>query len=758
MFCRFCGSEVKDGEIFCSNCGEKIQRPEVAKPEEETKVAEEVKTEEVKTEEPKKESNSGKKGLIAGICIGSAGLLVGAGALCYAIFGHPGDKPVDNDKVVEESKEKESESTKEPVKGNSEPETSVVESSEVESSEVETTVASSEPEPTPEPVQEEKLAKRTVMIYMVGSNLESPSEKSAGGAGSADLAEMMHANPPANTNIVVECGGAKEWVNPQIPDGEVTRLVIKDKKLEIVENLGKTTMTKKGNLSDFIQFASENYPAEHYTLILWNHGGGVPAGFGLDELGNINDPMSDYEINIELKTADVKFDAIIFDACNMCTLEVGRSIQDYADYMVGAESWVNGVGINYNRWLNYIDQDDPRGFCEIIVQDYMATIHLGDMVGSMSVIRIDMLNDVYAAYVKYIDSLYKNVIKQGDFEAYLKARGNCGYYVTNDSVDLITLASIYETASSPQLINSVVNSVVYTQSDLPYGHGLMAYCPYQSYDLYTQGRKSFTNLGYDEKVVKFYDELMSQRLAYMGEEYIDAYGGNWYVSSYDVAQDEWVDEDYVAELPIIETEDYYAVELSDEDWEIIDYISQTFILENLGYTLVIGEDYQYEVDSDGLLALVYPESWIFINDRVAGYYCVDNYSDPSSDAWSQTGICPVLINDYEAFLYIYFDNEYPSGTILGYYFCDFEDGTYDDTTIYTLEDTDVVDVVYECIDDDGFFYEAAGTPCEYQDMKFEYLNLSLTSGTTYGCYTITDVYGNVYETEIVELGLRENLK
>ena len=87
-----------------------------------------------------------------------------------------------------------------------------------------------------------------------------------------------------------------------------------------------------------------------------------------------------------------------------------------------------------------------------------------------------------------------------------------------------------------------------------------------------------------------------------------------------------------------------------------------------------GEDYQYEVDSDGLLALVYPESWIFINDRVAGYYCVDNYSDPSSDAWSQTGICPVLINDYEAFLYIYFDNEYPSGTILGYYFCDFEDG------------------------------------------------------------------------------------
>ena len=37
-------------------------------------------------------------------------------------------------------------------------------------------------------------------------------------------------------------------------------------------------------LSAFVDYCTENYPADHYGLILWNHGGGPLWGYGSDEL------------------------------------------------------------------------------------------------------------------------------------------------------------------------------------------------------------------------------------------------------------------------------------------------------------------------------------------------------------------------------------------------------------------------------------------------------------------------------------------
>ncbi len=41
-----------------------------------------------------------------------------------------------------------------------------------------------------------------------------------------------------------------------------------------VQMLGEANMGHPQTLTDFINWGVTNYPAEHYMLVLWNHGGG----------------------------------------------------------------------------------------------------------------------------------------------------------------------------------------------------------------------------------------------------------------------------------------------------------------------------------------------------------------------------------------------------------------------------------------------------------------------------------------------------
>ncbi|MDF2613281.1 MAG: hypothetical protein K0S71_1067 [Clostridia bacterium] len=55
------------------------------------------------------------------------------------------------------------------------------------------------------------IAPYTILVYMVGSDLESDS-----GAATNDLIEMAAVGGAKNVNVVVETGGAKKWHLPMI--------------------------------------------------------------------------------------------------------------------------------------------------------------------------------------------------------------------------------------------------------------------------------------------------------------------------------------------------------------------------------------------------------------------------------------------------------------------------------------------------------------------------------------------------------------
>ncbi|RLI82143.1 hypothetical protein DRP04_04605, partial [Archaeoglobales archaeon] len=99
----------------------------------------------------------------------------------------------------------------------------------------------------------------------------------------------------------------------------------------VVADLGEVNMGDPQTLINFVNFVVNNYPAEHYALVLWNHGDGWrTASIGADPLKGVCwDAESgwDYLNSSELVYAlsEISFvahiDLIGFDACLMAMVE-----------------------------------------------------------------------------------------------------------------------------------------------------------------------------------------------------------------------------------------------------------------------------------------------------------------------------------------------------------------------------------------------------------------------------------------------------
>ena len=119
----------------------------------------------------------------------------------------------------------------------------------------------------------------TIMVYMIGSNLEREY-----GYATRDITKLVNAKFDDNVNVAVQAGGVSQWQNTMFEGGATYRFSIRDEKLYDMTNMGSVNMASEKTLSDFIKYAESNYPADNYTLILWNHGGNIPINYGIDEM------------------------------------------------------------------------------------------------------------------------------------------------------------------------------------------------------------------------------------------------------------------------------------------------------------------------------------------------------------------------------------------------------------------------------------------------------------------------------------------
>ena len=136
-----------------------------------------------------------------------------------------------------------------------------------------------------------------------------------------------------------------------------------------------------------LDWAHENYPAEHFALILWDHGSGwrkkliaqdynkfINRGVCYDYTTGNN--LNDYDVREILKHAvnlyGKKIEIVAFDACLMAVLEIAYTVSQYAHYLVSSQETIPGTGFNYQYLLQPLKDDHltPEAFSKWMVDAY----------------------------------------------------------------------------------------------------------------------------------------------------------------------------------------------------------------------------------------------------------------------------------------------------------------------------------------------------------------------------------------------------
>lgn len=212
----------------------------------------------------------------------------------------------------------------------------------------------------------------TVLAYMAADNpldpyaVENIEEMASAQRADVQVALQIDRGPPIADN--------PQYVKPPIPGIGVfegtRRLVVRDKQLEQVADLGDPDGTLPETIADFIQWGVQSYPADHYVLVLWGVGAGW-RGAITDESGGgdgLLAPLDTIADGIEqgLKAAGLaKLTLLGLDQCVMATLEVADTMSAYADVMVASEELEPGGGWDYSAWLDALGKDSAMAPAEL---------------------------------------------------------------------------------------------------------------------------------------------------------------------------------------------------------------------------------------------------------------------------------------------------------------------------------------------------------------------------------------------------------
>ena len=329
---------------------------------------------------------------------------------------------------------------------------------------------------------------RTVMIYLIGSSLESEYA-----AGSADINEILASNFNSDdVNVLIYTGGAKRWKNTKISASENAIFEVDGSNLNKVKTYPVSSMVDPSTLTTFIDYAYDNYKTDLYDLIFWDHGGGPIIGYGFDELADSEDTMLISDLADALKgsklTKQNKFEIIGFDACLMGSIEVGTALSDYGRFFIGSEEIEPGEGWDYGFLGDITRSTDSITIGKNIIDlyyDYYVDYPY-DVGYSLSMADLSVIGTLSDNVGKLFNEI-NNTIDRSSFSQYAKKLTRETVYGADsgrgsryDLVDLLDLASGVKNDYLAQYsaVETAYNkTVVYSKSNIPNTSGLSVYFP-----------------------------------------------------------------------------------------------------------------------------------------------------------------------------------------------------------------------------------------------------------------------------------------
>lgn len=353
--------------------------------------------------------------------------------------------------------------------------------------------------PTPAPAQSASDKSynpgTTVMLYIIGSNLETQNSEATN-----DLAELMDAGIDTNVNNVLVCTGGAFFWHLDIPADSCCIYKLDGDSLERLEKgISDGNMSNPDTLAEFINYSVDRYPSEHYELILWDHGGGPVFGFGVDE-HYPDDLLESEDIREAMdrtRFASEPLDLVAYNACIMNSIEIAELWSDYADYLLAdAEveySW------DYHSFEILNSTSDPVRVAERLAEDYCDIFdgENGPQYQPIAMTCLDLsgMDEIMQCFSSLADDL-NGCLNGSSFARVAEARSGCfryGYLNTAskaNSYDLVDLGDLCGRLSdvcprtAPALSDAIERYVTCRVSKIPEMMGMSVYFPYDMPEIY----------------------------------------------------------------------------------------------------------------------------------------------------------------------------------------------------------------------------------------------------------------------------------
>lgn len=248
----------------------------------------------------------------------------------------------------------------------------------------------------------------TIMIYMNGDN---DLEKFA----FEDLRELEAVGSTDNVNVIVQ-------LDQYYVLGTQRFRIEKKPNPRIVEDMPEQDMGDYNTLIDFLDWGVKKYPADHYAVIVWNHGSGwkkeedesqIFKGVSYDESSGhrISTDQISFVFDKFSKDIGKPLDILAFDACLMAMMEIADGLASSVNIMVSSEEVIPGLGFPYDKVLEKFYAGagkEPKNLATTIVEQYAASYMGGSQgtthftLSAIDLTKFQMLKDKFNDWVRTI--------------------------------------------------------------------------------------------------------------------------------------------------------------------------------------------------------------------------------------------------------------------------------------------------------------------------------------------------------------------
>ena len=643
--------------------------------------------------------------------------------------------------------------------------------------------------------------KITMMLYVCGTDLESRN-----GMATSDMQEIANASYNDNLNILVYTGGCSGWKTNGISSSVNQIYQIKNGGLKpLVKDDGQRSMTEPATLTRFIQYCSENYPANRYDLILWDHGGGSVSGYGYDEKFKSAGSMSLAGIRTALKNGGVQFDFVGFDACLMATAETALMLNDYADYLVASEETEPGIGWYYTNWVSKLGANTSMPTLDIgknIVDDFVSECsrRCAGQKTTLSVIDLAEFSNTVPAKLTAFSKSVSGLISQEQYETVSKARNGSREFAESskiDQIDLVHFAEKLGNAEGQALAETLRAAVKYNRTSLNMtnAHGVSIYFPYKRTSYVDKACKTYDQIGMDASYATCIRQFASLETSGQiaaggtgsplgslfslggsgGSGSVDMIGSllSGFLSTgrgidgLDLENSTFMEDGALSQEQtvnylsahrfdpsnLIWTQNErgdYIMSLPDSQWELVQSLDlNMFYDDGTGY-VNLGLDNLYGFDDNKNLVADTDRNWLSINGQPVAYYHTSTMENGGN--YTISGYVPALLNGERVNLILVFDQDQPNGYIAGAT-TDYIDGETDTAAknLTELQAGDTLDFICDYYSYDQSYQDSylLGNTLTVTD-NMQISNTDVGSGKVKLMYRFTDIYNQEYWTPVID--------